>query len=391
MLREITFHRLPCGRLAHRCIALSTFVACTWIACWSAEAQTTTPKKVDSSVVVASHTAPMKMFSQPATQPWDTIGNQAGYVRIQLNRILEHPELKTYVPIMTSAINGVLVTEHDATATLKNFGLSLEGIAQIHGAVHVSLQHDPDQPNGQDTRIGIGVGPTEITTVNQVDWPLLIEAVDLPTLVGSVFPKDFCEKLHESWLNSAKKSRSIVFPEVALEGHPAKKRQPPSESKKALWKAVSGGVLTVVYDISGEAPQEYKAKGALNQADFEMTCAMETAAWGFDLSPDNDSCRIRFAAAPKPEVSIGELINKFDTLRDEITNIAKETDMSDDDFAKHLLEQWKEMKVSIVNGKEVNGKEVNGEEAKDYMLVEGECSGSLIKALNLSKMFKVAK
>ena len=86
------------------------------------------------------------------------------------------------------------------------------------------------------------------------------------------------------------------------------------------------------------------------------------------------------------DVAYVTIANVVRGLRDEITNIAKETDMSDDDFAKHLLEQWKKIKVSIVNGKEVNG-----EEAKDYMLVEGECSGSLIKALSLSKMFKAAE
>ena len=405
MLREITFHRLPCSRLVHRCIALSTFVACAWIACWSVEAQTATPNKVDSKVdskvVVASHTVPMKMFSQPTTLPWETLGNHSGYVKIQLNRLLEHPELKTHVPIMTAAIDGVLSTENDATSTLKKFGLRLDGIAQIHGTFWVSLQHDPDQPDGQRSRINLGMGSAEITTVNQVDWPGLIKTVDLPTLIGSRLPESYFEKLRKAWLNSATKSRSIVFPEVALDGQPAKekhakgtpmitapKQQPPTESKKALWEAVSGGVATVVYDIIVQfAPQEYKEKDALNQANLELTVATETAAWGLDLSPDYESCRIRFAAVPKPEVSIGELLNKFDAFRDEIAKdlnarIAKDLDVSDDEFEKHLLGQWKKIKVSVVNGKVVNG-----EKMKDYMLVEGECSGSIIKALNLSEMF----
>ena len=235
----------------------------------------------------------------------------------------------------------------------------------------------------------------------KVDWPGLIKTVDLPTLIGSRVPESYFEKLRKAWLNSATKSRSIVFPEVALDGQPAKekhakgtpmitapKQQPPTESKKALWEAVSGGVATVVYDIIVQfAPQEYKEKDALNQANLELTVATETAAWGLDLSPDYESCRIRFAAVPKPEVSIGELLNKFDAFRDEIAKdlnarIAKDLDVSDDEFEKHLLGQWKKIKVSVVNGKVVNG-----EKMKDYMLVEGECSGSIIKALNLSEMF----
>ena len=60
----------------------------------------------------------------------------------------------------------------------------------------------------------------------------------------------------------------------------------------------------------------------------------------------------------------------------------RDRDVSDDEFEKHLLGQWKKIKVSVVNGKVVNG-----EKMKDYMLVEGECSGSIIKALNLSEMF----
>ena len=241
----------------------------------------------------------------------------------------------------------------------------------------------PDQAKGQRFGISLSAGAAEITTVNQVDWAGLFKTVYMPALIGVHLPQGYSEKQLEAWVKSATKKRSIVIP-----GPSDKKWQPPTETKKAVWKAVSGGIATVVFDSqqSGEYPQDFKKESDVAQASLEMSVATETFAWGFDLSPNYDSCRIRFAAVPKPEVSIGELINKFDTLRDEITNIAKETDMSDDDFAKHLLEQWKEMKVSIVNGKEVNG-----EEAKDYMLVEGECSGSLIKALNLSKMFKVAK
>ena len=44
-------------------------------------------------------------------------------------------------------------------------------------------------------------------------------------------------------------------------------------------------------------------------------------------------------------------------------------------IAKHMWEQWNKIKVSVVPDKEVNG-----EKTKPYMLVEGECSGRLIKA-----------
>ena len=45
MLREITFHRLPCSRLVNRCIALTALITSTWIACWSVEGQVTTQEK----------------------------------------------------------------------------------------------------------------------------------------------------------------------------------------------------------------------------------------------------------------------------------------------------------------------------------------------------------
>ena len=375
MLREITFHRLPCSRLVHRCITLSTFVACTWIACWSVQGQTTTQEQADSKVVVASHTAPVKMFSQPTTQPWDTIGNQPGYFKIQLNRLLEHPDLKICVPLATARLDQALRTELGTTPTLKEFGLSLDNIAQIHGAFLFSITHDPDQPNGQRSRINLGTGAAGITTVNQVDWPGLIKAVDLTTLIGSHVPPGYIEKLRKAWLKSATKSRSIVFPEVALK---ETKWQPPTETKKAVWKAVSGGIATVIFDIQqpGEVPKDHDNE--MIQADLEMTAATETFAWGFDLSPDYDSCRIRFAAVPKTGVSIDQLLNKFDAVRNAI---AKDEDIKVDGLEKHVWEQWKKIKVSVVNGKEVNG-----EKTKAYMLVEGECSSRIIKAYGLPEM-----
>ena len=77
----------------------------------SVEGQTATQEKGDSKVVAASHTAPVKMFSQPMTQPWDTLGNQSGYLQIQLNRLLEHPDLKAYIPLATAAFDQGLATE----------------------------------------------------------------------------------------------------------------------------------------------------------------------------------------------------------------------------------------------------------------------------------------
>ena len=400
MLREITFHRLPCSRLVHRCITLSIFIACTWIACWSVEGQTATQEKDDSKVVAASHTAPVKMFSQPMTQPWDTLGNQSGYLQIQLNRLLEHPDLKAYIPLATAAFDQGLFKEQDTTPTLKGFGLSLDNIAQIDGAFWFSIQYDPNRPNGRRNALNIGTTKAEITTVDKVDWPGLIKEIDLQTLVGSVLPDDYLDKLRLAWLNSATKSRSIVF--RAEDGTTAKNQPPLTESKKALWQAVSGGVATVVHDIgwSGEDPKvrdiiqsgeaakvdSEKDKVAVKligndvadeweQAIMEMTLATETVAWGFDLSQDYNTCRIRFAATPNPEVSIDELLNKFNAFRDATAKGADDKRVSDNEFEKHMWEQWNKIKVSVVPGKEVNG-----EKTKPYMLVEGECSGSLIKA-----------
>ena len=71
MLKGMTFYRLPRSRFVNRCITLAAFIACTWIGCWSVSGQTTTQEQpTDSKVVPASHTAPVKMFSAPATPPW---------------------------------------------------------------------------------------------------------------------------------------------------------------------------------------------------------------------------------------------------------------------------------------------------------------------------------
>ena len=260
-------------------------------------------------------------------------------MQIQLNRLLEHPDLKACIPLATAAFDQGLFKEHDTTLTLKKIGLSLDNVAQIDGAFWISIQHDPNRPNGQRNALCIGATTAGITIVDKVDWPGLIKEIDLQTLVGSVLPDDYLDKLRLAWLNSATKSRSIVFPTVAVDGTAVKNQPPLTESKKALWQAVSGGVATVVYDIrrSGEVPQvrdiiqsgedakvdSEKDKIIGNdvadewdQANMEMTLATETAAWGFDLSQDYNTCRIRFAATPKPEVTIDELLKKFNAFRD---------------------------------------------------------------------------
>ena len=145
----------------------------------------------------------------------------------------------------------------------------------------------------------------------------------------------------------------------------------PTETKKAIWEAVSGGVTTVVYDIvwSGKVPADYKEADALNQAHLEMTIATETVAWGIDLSQDYKTCQIRFAAVPKEGVSVGDLLKKFEALRDAFI----QSD-ADEEFPEHFLEQFMKAKVTIVKSKNSNGETV-----KSYLLVEGECSADLSK------------
>ena len=391
MSKGITYHRVPCSRFVNRCITLSAFIACTWIGCWSVSGQTTSQEEqADSKVVTASHTSPVKMFSQLTTAPWEVIGNQSGYIKVQVSRILNHPDLRPFEPMLTTMLDSALSSQPDAMPSIKQFGLALDEITHIQGGVLVSFNHNPNAPDGHRSSINYGMSKAELTAAKPVDWPGLINAFDFEKLRSYIAadspanaPVDL-EKVRQVWMKSAEKSRSNVFDTDSLwkqcfASAPAKAAgfyaaEKPTATKKAVWEAVSGGAATVVYDIGqiGEVPADYQEEDPLNQANLEMTIATETAAWGMDLSQDYKTCQIRFAAVPKAGVSTDELLKKFEALRD-----ACDQSDADDDFSSHLLDQFKKATVTIVKSKKSNG-----ETTKAYLLVEGECSANFSNVLS---------
>ena len=136
MLKEINFHRLPCSRLVNRCITLSALIACTWIGCWSVSGQNRTPnKQPDSKVVAASHSAPVSMFSQPATAPWEVLGNQLGYFHLQFSRAKNHPYIKSTLLSLDvdEALSGLLQPAPNREPSIEQFGVSLDEITQLQG------------------------------------------------------------------------------------------------------------------------------------------------------------------------------------------------------------------------------------------------------------------
>ena len=147
----------------------------------------------------------------------------------------------------------------------------------------------------------------------------------------------------------------------------------PTKTKKTVWEAVSGGAVTIVYDIGqiGEVPEDYFERDRLDQANLEMTNATEIAAWGGDLSEDYKTFQIRFAAVPKDGVSVDELLEKFEALKVEV---AAHTD--DDVITQTLLKQFMKAKVTTVEG-ELR----DGTMTKDYLFIEGECTIDLAEFL----------
>ena len=408
MLKGITVYRLPCSRFINRCITLSAIIVCSWIGCWSVSKQATAQEKqTGSKVMAASHTAPVKMFSAPTAAPWEAIGDQSGYVKIQVSRIANHPDLKPYRRMLTSMLDSYLRSEPNpklqTTPSIKQYGLALDDITHVQGGFWVSFNNSHEGVNAPGG-VAFTFGKAELSAANPVDWPSLINALDLeklrtnldtdsPTDVLATHALSEMEKLREAWIKSAKKSRSNVFDTQSLLNsfwRPAAfnnnqspsitvREVKPSATKKALWAAVSGGVATVVYDIDqvGEVPEDYYEEDPAGQANFEMTAATETAAWGVDLSQDYKTCQIRFAAVPKAGVSTDELLKHFEALRDALEQDALEHSDDLDDFSLNFLNQFKKAKVTIVNSNEGNG-----EMTKAYLLVEGEISADLSNVIS---------
>ena len=390
MLKGMTFYRLPCSRFANRCITLLAFTACTWIGCWSVSAQDTSQEQhPHSKVVAASHTAPVKMFLEPTTAPWEAIGNQPGYVKIQINRILKHPDLKPFEPMLTTVLDSTLRSEPNASPSIQQFGLALDDLTQLEAGLLLHFNYDPKKPEGQRSSIGFGMSKAELITGNPVDWLGLVKAFDFEKMRMALAadPRsnglDDLETVREAWIKSAEKSRAYVIEMDSLWKQQFNKQwEKPTATKKTIWEAVSGGVATVVYDIRQfEVPfEDLQAMDATSQANIKMTLATETAAWGVDLSQDFKTCYIRFAAVPKTGVSVGELLKHFEVLRAGVRNELREAlaqNPDDDDIPVHPLQQLMKAKVTLVKSKESNG-----ETTKSYLLVEGECSADFAPFLS---------
>ena len=378
MLRKSTFHRLPCSRFASRLVTCLTVVACSWISCWSVAAQTTNPANpsVNSGVVTASHTSPVKMFSQQKANPWDSVGDQSGYVRVQANRLLNHPEFKVFKPILASTLNSVFRPTPEKASSSEQFGLEVDKIDWIQSGLRISYRYHADEPLGRRSRLTLGASTIEIIAKEAVDWRGLIEALDVEKLSGLLTGQDVAELdqaldgVQKAWSQAATKSRSNVFQTDGILGATPESKEP-SETMKELWNAVSGGAATVVYDInqSGKIPVDYKEEGEFNQANLEMTVATKTAAWGLDLTPDYKRCQIRFAAVPKTGVSMGQFMEKFEAVKKALLA----TD-AEDEFSRHLLEQLRQVKVTVVKGQLRNGERI-----PPYLMVAGECSADFGK------------
>jgi len=377
MLKGIS-NRLPCSRFVNRCITWSAFIACTWIGCWSVSAQTTTEEQQsDLKVVTASHTEPVTMFSQPATAPWEVVGNQPGYLKVEVGRVLIHPYAKMYQPMIAAALNSALRSTTKETPNLKQFDLSLEEITQLQSGLTVSYSYNPDEPDGQRFSLSFGLNTSaEITAANPVDWRGFINALDFEkyhAYIAAASPElaeADLEVVREAWLKSAKKSHVHIFDMKSLQASKVA-LESPTETQKAVWKSVSGGAVAVVYNIdhAGEVPEEYKELDGRNQANLEMTIATETVAWGVDFSQDYKTFQVRFAAVPKEGVSTGELLDKFEAFKVAFADHSEE-------FAQQLLESLKEAKVTMVESQLSNGKTT-----KAYMLVEGKCTIDFFKLM----------
>lgn len=380
MLKGIT-HRLPCSRFVNRCITSSAFIACTWIGCWSVSGQTTTQEKqADSKVVAASHTTPVTMFSQPATAPWEVLGNQSGYLEVEVSRLLKHPYAKIYQQMITATLNSGLRRTPNEAPNFKQFGLSLDEITQVQSALTFSYVYDPEKPDGQRYKMSFGVNTSaEITAASPVDWPGLINALDFEklqhVLSNSPALADVdLDVVRKNWTKSAHKSCSNLFYLKRLlnqQANTVQKKLTPT--KKAIWEAVSGGAVTIVYDIDqvGEVPEEYKEQDGLTHESMKMTIATETAAWGVDFSQDYKTFQVRFAAVPKEGVSMDAFLEKFEALK-----VAFADHTSDEEATQQFLDNFRNAKVTIVESQQSNGKTTQA-----YMLVEGECTIDFFKLM----------
>lgn len=376
MLRENRFRRLPSSRFVNRCITLSAAVVCTWIGCWSLAGQTATQEQgADSKVVAASHTTPLTSRARPTTAPWETIGDQSGYLSIQLDQILRHPDLQPYRPAVAASLDATLAAQPGTRPTVKQFGLDLDNVVQFNAGMKYSFDDDSPKPQGQRPSVSLGISTAELRTANPVDWPSLIRALDFKELGLDGGSSLDLENVRKEWSATAEKSRAYQLNLDSILSKTTSKIATTTATKRALWDVVSGGAVTMVCDVvqPSETQETLDGSDRRTQANYEMAKASEVVALGLDFSPDFKSCDVRIAIVPRENVLMKDLLEKFESMRDaESKNYAS----AGDDAAKHASDQLKQLKASIVESKTINGKQTKG-----YLMIRGMCSGSIEKLL----------
>ncbi|MEM7457276.1 MAG: M56 family metallopeptidase [Planctomycetota bacterium] len=360
MLKGIETVSRPAGR-AGFAATLSVLVVCTWLCCWSAEAQTqepVTPQAADSQIFEDPNVKPAAAelaiasgpFQSPAASPWDDLGGQAGFLSVRVSRLAEHPAVG---PLVHDLVNEAEILIDGQS--FSDFGLTVENLDRVDFSLSTVLHRTPE--DGEITGWSIGGHGFSFRTGTVVQWNELVKALDW----SSMLEAETGEALANSLMDSAEAGTYFCVPGMVEQ---QRELSPPGRLQRQMWSDVDGGIATAwispfeVKEVLLSQMEDDEEEAFLVMASKVLE-ATDSFALGVDVS-DTPQCElVRLAFEPSEGFSCEELMAR---LQEQWKVLAEFADEEDSELPQ-LAEQFSSLEMEVVSSDD-----------GEYVLVTGEFS-----------------
>ena len=352
--------------------------ACLWLCCWTAEAQTQTTNG-QGQVRVASNTlakpAARPPFTRTVHEPWNKLSASQGYFSIRVSEILEHPLYAGSLPSLWESLDILKKKPNGDQQSFSKLGLPVAIVSSVEATldVHIGEIDEAESDESGHTKTAswtVGAGSMAITTSKDVDWPALVQELDLSSMtfnsawIGNGFFKQLSK--------IAAPGRELVIPkfEFHYDSIPARPTTSPTplerEIQKAMWNRVSGGIVTMVIDTSSLATFKQNIDSDAG-SEFEREAAaadklIRGIALGVDVSDSPNFEHVHMAFEPVEGTSADQLAQRVKQV------LSVLADSYEADGEGHLARGLRQVMVKVESAEEGSFVFVTGKLSLIHML-----------------------
>ena len=367
MLKRI---QTPVGAspLKQNLVAGVTLLACCWLCCWSARAQTAgdnhaqtnshgarTSTQTDQDTETQNGIRVAKAerinaertpFSRPIPTPWEDLGRQPGYASIQVADLLSHPSIAEHLPLVWNGLPILKPLEDGTRPSLSDFGLPIEALTRVDFALNSSFRKIPEadrRDDGAEDSWSISSQGGIFHTQQAVDWPRLIGALELQHL-GLGIDNELLDQIRSQMEGKIEIGNTLQIPHSIAEDEIEL-----NSTQKQMWQHVGGGVATLYYHVQSlmaSAPDLPEGASEAERSSFETQKSVASIAIGVDIPHDSQAEAIRFALEPVEGTSATELANKVKGSFDIIVEILR--DDHEHSESQQLADLVEKLKVTPV-------------------------------------------